>query len=167
VAGVSVSFQPDIEVRAVVTVAPAAAAGAPAANFGITDIFKKDDTLATGAGSTVSVNATLKNFMDKLGDYLSKALDDASSLEISTYVASDMDTVQYEAGKFSGAQLRAVTRISIDGDTLVCVPEKDGETDTAVWDIHLEMVRAAQANRAELMRTIVSAATSIAGIVKQ
>jgi hypothetical protein len=166
VAGVSVSFQPDIEVRAVVAVTPAATTATPAANFGITDIFKKDDTSATGTVSTLSVNATLKNFMDKLGDYLSKALDDASSLEISTYVASDMSSVQYEAGKFNGAELRAMTRINIDGDTLVCVPEKDGETDTAVWDIHVEMVRAAQANRAELMRTIVSAAASLAGIAK-
>ena len=168
VAGISVSFQPDIEVRAVAAVVPAAAAATtPAANFGITDIFKKDDSSTTGVASPSGVNAALKSFMDKLGEYLSKALDDASSLEISTYVASDMSTVQYDSGKFTGAQLRAVTRISIDGDTLVCIPEKDGETDTAVWDIHVEMVKAAQANRAELMRTVVGAAASIAGIVKQ
>jgi hypothetical protein len=81
-------------------------------------------------------------------------------------VAPDLSSVQYDSGKFSGAELRAVTRVSIDGDTLVCVPEKDGEVDMAVWNIHLDMVKSAQANRAELMKTIVNAAASIAGMIK-
>jgi len=134
-------------------------------NYGITDLFKKDDeTAATPATSGVS--ESLKKFTDKLSDYLSKALDDATSLEVFTYVAQEMKDVTYENGRFSGgAQLRAMTRISIDGDTLVCIPEKDGEVDTAVWGIHLEMVKQAQASRAELMKTIVSAATSIADII--
>jgi len=59
-----------------------------------------------------------------------------------------------------------MTRISLDGDTLVCVPEKDGEIDTAVWEIHLEMVKAAQENRAALVKTIVEAAASIANPAK-
>ncbi|HEY3312126.1 MAG TPA: hypothetical protein VGK00_10850 [Anaerolineales bacterium] len=159
VSGVSVSFQPDVVDRAAAPTAKATAAAA-GENFGLSDLFKKDETPAAAS------SGTLKNFMDKLGDYLSKALDDVTSLDISTYVADDLGTVQYEAGKFTGAQLRAVTRISIDGDTLVCVPEKDGEVDMGVWNIHLEMVRTAQSNRAELMKTIVSAATSLAGIVK-
>ena len=112
------------------------------------------------------IKIRLGSLMDGLDAGLAQARHDAASLEISTYVTGDLGTVQYDAGKFTGADLRAVTRISIDGDTLVCVPEKDGEVDTAVWNIHLDMVRTAQSNRAELMRTIVSAATSIAGMVK-
>jgi hypothetical protein len=59
-----------------------------------------------------------------------------------------------------------MTRISLDGDTLVCIPEKDGEVDISVWNIHAEMVKTAQSNRAELMKTLVSAATSISGLGK-
>ena len=155
------AFQPDIVERA-----PAAQVTAPVAtatNYGITDIFKKSDESAPVGGGSES----LKKFTDKLSEYLSKALDDATSLEVFTYVAEDMQSVAYENGKFSGgAQLRAMTRVSIDGDTLVCVPEKDGEVDTAVWNIHLEMVKQAQASRAELMKTLVSAATGIVNIVK-
>ncbi len=78
-----------------------------------------------------------------------------------------MKDVTYDSGKFGGgAQLRAMTRVSIDGDTLVCIPEKDGEVDSTVWEIHLEMVKQAQASRAELMKTLVSAATGIVNIVK-
>jgi len=162
IASVSTGFQPDVEVRAGMVVK--SSSGGPGENFGLSDIFKRDEQVVDENNRGASEG--FKKFVDKLGDYLSKALDDATSLEISTYVAGEMKDVKYEAGKFSGAQLRAVTRISIDGDTLVCVPEKDGEVDTAVWDIHVEMVKAAQANRAELMKTVVSAATGIAGFGK-
>jgi hypothetical protein len=109
-------------------------------------------------------DATQK-FVQRLSDYLSQALDDATSLEVRTYVSEDIGTVTYEKGQFGGdARLRAMTRVNIDGDTLVCVPEADGEVDTAVWAIHMDMVRQAEESRAELMKTIVSAAGSLANI---
>jgi hypothetical protein len=164
-------FQPDVVART--AAAAPAAAQTPAgqtANFAFPDLFKKDEPAPVVTGSsaaqTESANSALKNFVEKLGNYLSRAIDDATSLEVSTYVAPDLSSVQYDSGKFSGAELRAVTRVSIDGDTLVCVPEKDGEVDMAVWNIHMDMVRSAQANRAELMKTIVNAAASIAGMIK-
>lgn len=176
VTGFSAGFQPDIVDRsAAAAPAPAGvpASGTPAAStlskdFGALEgLFgKKPEETQLAAPGAPGASDNLRSFMQKLGDYLSKALDDATSLEIATYVADDLNTITYDAGKFSGAQLRAVTRISLDGDTLVCVPEIDGEVDTGVWNIHAEMVRTAQANRAELMKTIVSAATSLAGILK-
>jgi hypothetical protein len=159
------AFQPDVVERAPVAKAVVPAAG-PATNYGITDIFKKEDASGEEVVASSRVNESLKNFMDKLSAYLSKALDDATSLEVYTYVADDLTSVGYESGRFSGAQLRAMTRVNIDGDTLVCVPEKDGEVDTAVWGIHAEMVKQAQASRSELMKTIVGAAAGIANIVK-
>jgi hypothetical protein len=109
-------------------------------------------------------DATQK-FVQKLGEYLGQALDDATSLDVRTYVSEDIGAVTYEKGQFSGnARLRAMTRVNIDGDTLVCVPETDGELDTAVWGIHMDMVKQAQESRAELMKTIVSAAGSLASI---
>jgi hypothetical protein len=167
VASVSASFQPDIVDR---TPTVAATSGGPGANFGIGDFFKKETEPVAAQPSPVvpggGLNDSLTKLVNKLGDYLSKALDDATSLEVSTFVADDMNNVVYDAGKFTGAQLRAVTRISLDGDTLVCVPEKDGEVDLTVWNIHLEMVRTAQSNRAELMKTIVGAVSGVAGLLK-
>jgi len=158
-------FQPDVSDRS--AAAPVKSAdGSQATNYGFLDAFKKDPAApADGSGSPgVGGGGALKNFVEKLGNYLSKALDDASSLEVTTYVASDLASVQYEGGKFTGAELRALTRINIDGDTQVCLPEKDGEIDMTVWGIHLEMVKSAQSNRAELIKNIVNAAASIAGI---
>ena len=136
----------------------------------ITDFFKGDKNDASTAEGTVVVSGnsdSFKKFTEKLSEYLSKTIDDITSLEILTYVAEDMKDVTYDSGKFGGgAQLRAMTRVSVDGDTLVCIPEKDGEVDSAVWEIHLEMVKQAQASRAELMKTLVSAATGIVNIVR-
>jgi len=64
------------------------------------------------------------------------------------------------------AKLRAFTRIKIDGDTLVCVPERQGEIDEALWAIHLDMVQQAQAHRAEMIKTAVSAATGLLDALK-
>jgi hypothetical protein len=113
-----------------------------------------------------SMGTSLQQFVGKLGDFLSKALDDATSLEVSTYVSEDMSTVKYENGQFTGANLRALTHIKIDGDTLICVPEEEGEVDTALWQVHMEMLQQAQASRAELLKTVVSAATGLVDLMK-
>ncbi len=64
------------------------------------------------------------------------------------------------------AQLRAFTRVRIDGDTEVCVPERSGEIDDDLWSIHLDMVRQAQENRAEMIKTAASAATGLLEALK-
>jgi hypothetical protein len=97
---------------------------------------------------------------------LLRALDDASSLEVSTWSTGDLGQARYEGGRMVGAELRAFTRVALDGDTIVCLPEKDGEVDTAVWEIHREMVKQAQETRAALLQVLVSAATGLAGLVK-
>ena len=48
----------------------------------------------------------------------------------------------------------------------MCVPERDGEIDKAMLEIHQAAVKQAQDARAELMRTIVQAATSLFGLTK-
>jgi hypothetical protein len=126
-------------------------------DYGLLDSFKQ---------AQASMGASLGEFVGKLGDYLGTALDEATSLEIATYVSDDMAEVKYERGRFSGARLRALTRIEIDGDTLICVPEEDGDVDTELWDIHMDMVGQAQASRAELLKTVVSAATGLVDLLK-
>jgi hypothetical protein len=151
VTAAAAGFQPDVVKRSGPVQAAAAAAGE---NYGISDLFKKESAGGEG-GPPSATSQALRDFVDKVGAYMSKALDDATK-------------VAYESGKFTGGtNLRALTRIAIDGDTLVCVPtDEDGEVDSAVWQIHLDMVQQAQASRTELMKTVMSAASSIAGLVK-
>ena len=137
-------------------VAPAVSPTAPE-DYGLMDSFRQ---------AQANLSGTLQDFVGKLGQFLSKALDEATSLEVSTYVSDDMSQVRYEAGRFSGARLRALTRIEIDGDSLICVPEAEGEVDTALWKIHMDMVQQAQVSRAELLKTVVSAATGLVDLLK-
>jgi hypothetical protein len=168
VTGPALEFQPDVVDRA--PTIPGAASGWAGSNYGLSDLFKKDEAVITEGGiarpATGGINESLINFIDKVGNFLSKALDDATSLEVSTYVADDLENIKYANGKYIGARLRAMTRVNIDGDTLVCLPEKDGEVDTTIWNIHLEMVKSAQENRAELMKTIVGAVANMINVVK-
>jgi hypothetical protein len=90
------------------------------------------------------ISSSLQQFVNKLGTFLTQALEDASTLEVTTYVSDNINEVKYEGGKFQGAALRAVTRMKIDGDTLVCIPEQDGE----------------------VLRTVVSAATGLTNLIK-
>ena len=168
----SANFQPDVVGRELLTesttvfVAKTTATGE---SFGLFSKESKSNGEVAGTETkAVVLTGALGEFVDKLGKYMSSALDDATSLEVSTYVSDDLGAVTYEAGKFTGsARLRALTRVKIDGDTLVCVPQnEDGEVDIALWQIHLDMVKQAQEARSELMKTLVSAASSLAGFVK-
>ncbi len=178
VSGASAGFQPDVVDR---TPAAKAASGGPGENYSVLDLLgggKKEAAPATpatptapaGEGSAPAATGSagggvFKEFVDKLGSYMSKALEDATTLEVETYVSNDLTGVGFEGGKFTNASLRAVTRVTIDGDTKVCIPQnEDGEIDTAIWQVHLDMVKQAQASRAELMKTLLSAINSIPGL---
>jgi hypothetical protein len=126
-------------------------------DYGLIDSFKQVQS---------GVSTSLQQFVNKLGTFLTQALDDASTLEVTTYVSEDLNEVIYENGKFQGAYLRAVTRMKIDGDTLVCVPEQAGEVDQELWKVHTDMVQLAQDNRMEFLRTVVSAATGLVNMIK-
>ena len=136
---------------------PAQPGAQPGIDYGLLDNFKN---------AQARMGEALSDFVEKLGAFLGKAIDEATSLEVSTYVSEDMDEVKFTGGSFSGARLRALTRIEIDGDTLICVPEEDGVVDSELWKIHMDMVRQAQESRAELLKTAVSAATSIVNLIK-
>jgi hypothetical protein len=134
--------------------------GEPAIEFGLLDPLKQAQARLTDA---------LQQFAVKLGDNLKTAIDNASSLEVSTYVSDNMSGVTYDTTtrQFTGtAKLRALTRINFDGDTLVCVPEREGEIDEALWAIHTATVQRAQEHRAELLKAAVSAATGLLGALK-
>lgn len=130
------------------------------------------DPLAFGVSETFAdvrqrLVSTLQQFGENLGRIVSQTADNASSLEVTTYVSEDMDGVTYEHGRFKGsAKLCAVTRINIDGDTLVCVPTDDQSINQELWKIHAETVHSAQLHRAEMLKTVISAATGLLNLFK-
>jgi hypothetical protein len=110
------------------------------------------------------LSSSVQQFADKLGQTLEKAVDDAATLEVFTYVSDDMTKVTKNIA--DSANLRAFTRIKIDGDTEVCVPKRAGDIDEDLWTIHLDMVKQAQANRAEMIKAATSAATGLLEALK-
>ncbi len=115
-----------------------------------------------------SLTDSIKNFTSQLAESLKKAAEDISSLEVITYSTDDLSKVTYNYGdkKLQGElKMRALTRIAFDGDVQVCVPEKDGKIDQAVWDVHLSMVKVAQDNRAAFLQTMAELATKLIGML--
>ena len=120
-------------------------------DFGIMDSLSDARTRLTSA---------VNQFADNLGRTLAKAIDDASTLQVSTYVIDDMPG-QLGAEVPPGAQLRAFTSIKIDGDTQVIVPSGAGQINRELWAVHLDMVQQAQVNRAEMIKAAASAAAGL------
>jgi hypothetical protein len=137
----------------------AAAAPAPAADTSSYGLF---DSLQ---GPRARLTDALAGFADRLGELLRGTLDDLTSLNVETYSSADMTAVKPEDLRGT-ARLRALTRITFDGDTQVCVPERDGEVDDELWEIHAGMVERAQAHRAKMLETVVSAVSGLLGTLK-
>jgi hypothetical protein len=128
------------------------------------------DAVAFALGQErTSLADSLKDFTRELATALGKAAADISSLEVVTYTSDDLEGVKYdhETKKLSGqVKLRALTRIAFDGDTQVCVPEKDAAISQALWQVHLEMVKEAQANRTQFLGAMAELATRLIDILK-
>jgi hypothetical protein len=112
------------------------------------------------------VRSKVQRLVVQLVDTLKQVVDDVSSLEVKTYVSEELSAVKYDHAQrqFSGAQLRAMTRINLDGDVLNVVPESNGEPDLALWQMHLGMVEQAQSSRAKLLETAVGLLSSLKGL---
>lgn len=106
----------------------------------------------------------LKSFIRQLTESLSQAADNISSLEVRTFGSNDMNQVRYDFGsrEFSGpVRLRALTRINLDGDMQIVVPEKDEQLDEMLWAAHVSMVKEAQATRAQFIGSMTEMATRL------
>jgi hypothetical protein len=114
---------------------------------------------------------SLKGTAAKLTEALAKAVEDVTTLQVTTYVADEVDTVKYDpqvralAGG-AGLHLRALTHIRFDGDTSVCVPLKKEEIDEALWKLHNETVAQAQLNRQQFIQTMAEAAANLIKAIK-
>lgn len=100
------------------------------------------------------LTASVKKFTDQLATALKDAAADLATLEIKTYTTSDLDTL-------AESKLRARTFIAFDGDIEIYVPERASGIDEKIRRIHLEMVREAQANRAQFLSAMAEMATNL------
>lgn len=130
------------------------------AHFGIGDWFKKDDDeAAEGDGASKE-----PGFFAKLGQTLSDLATDLTTLEVRTYTSSDIAEVASGKREINEVgDLRAWTRIALDGDTDVCVPTRKGKVDEAVWTVHKAMVEQAQQHRTEMLKTLIGAVSGFWG----
>jgi hypothetical protein len=134
---------------------------APAAEFGVGDWLSGSPTMRD---AVARLAGAVEEFADRLGEALKRATDDASSVTIKTYVSDDLSAV---GDDFSGpATLRAVTRMTLSGDTVVYVPQEATDLQVGLWAMHVDMVERAQANRTELLKAAVGAATTLIEAVR-
>ena len=112
-------------------------------------------------GGVGKIGAAMEQLAQKLGDVLGKAINDATLLEVRTYTSDKIDMVGVENGKLVNASLRAMTIIKLDGDVEQVVPVVDGAVDTDLWTLHLETVKQAQTARSDLLKSAISALTSL------
>jgi hypothetical protein len=129
------------------------APGAEATDYGLIDSLRE---------SREQLTAALQQFAEKLSSALKKTAEEVSDLEVATYVSDDVGQALYESGKFTGAKLHALTRISFSGNVAICIPGGQDPINETVLKIHSEMVEKAVANRLELLK---AAASAVAGVL--
>jgi hypothetical protein len=125
-------------------------------HFGLADSSRDDQS---------KLACTLHDLVQRIADSLQKAASNLASAEVMTYSSDDLAGVKYENERFSGAKLCALTRLDINGNTLVCVPASPGgKVDDALWKIHCDAVDKALANRTEIVKLASAAADLLAAL---
>ena len=104
---------------------------------------------AVSYGFVDDVSASLEQVVEKLAATLGQVAVNLTSVEVRTCL---------------GGELRAFTRANIGGGATVCVPEKSGRIDAALWKNHCEMLDRAVANRVEMLQLAAAALSGLAGI---
>ena len=105
------------------------------------------------------LTGSVKKFTDQLATALKNAAEDIMTLEVRTYAVDDLEAVAQ--GDDSEKKLRAFTRIEFDGDMDIFVPTGTGKMNEELRQIHLDMVREAQANRAQFLTAMAEMATNL------
>lgn len=123
-------------------------------------VTEEDFAVAFGLRDQFSgLTESLRTFTDQLADALSRAARDITTLEVKTYTTADISAVS--ESEEPAADLRALTHVAFDGDTKVFVPAGREGVDEGLWQIHLEMVREAQKNRAQFLQAMAEMATNL------
>ena len=110
------------------------------------------------------ITQSLQDFGSKIAGAVSKATEKILTLEVRTYTADNLNTITVK--DTGDAELRALTHVDFDGDMRVFVPSTGAEVDTELWEIHREMVREAQTNRAEFLAAMAKLASDLLSMIK-
>jgi hypothetical protein len=136
-----------------------------AAVTGLTDAPLDYGLIEDLAKMRAGLNTGLAQLSQKLAAFLGTAIDNAVTLKVSTYTVDDLSTVEVTGSQIKGGKLSALTVVQLDGDVKQVVPvDEAGEINVALWNLHQEMVRQAQASRAELLRSAVASISSLASL---
>ncbi len=122
---------------------------------------------------------SMQNMLEQLNNQVLEVVDDLTTLEVLTYGSEDLtptkkdyEVSRKEQGKeaeLSKVQLRAMTRIKLDGDIINVVPKTGGrstQVDKELWDTHLEMVKLGQAQRIEFVKAVGEIAGTVVKALK-
>jgi hypothetical protein len=96
-------------------------------------------------------------------ELVQRSLASVSDLEVRTYVTADIDATAAAGrdGLAATAELRAFSRVHLDGDIDVAIPQNASEADRVAHQMHGEMVKQAQQNRADLLRVLLQTSAHI------
>lgn len=117
----------------------------------------------------VKLAAGMQGLADKLARRLHATVDDASAVEVSTYVSPDISAATFnaETKRFTGnVALRAFTRIDFDGDTQQVLPAVQGELDGGLWAAHKDAVTAAREHRTAMLKAGLDAIAGLFTAIK-
>lgn len=103
----------------------------------------------------------LGEMLKKLAVFIGQSIDNAVTLEVRTYTSNNMANLSIVNDSPQNVDLRAMTVVKILGDITQIVPVQDGVVDQELWNIHQETVKQAQANRNELIRSVLTSAAAL------
>lgn len=139
-----------------------------AQDFGIRDLIQGGKEKAEAIQekldeATEALSTNLGKALKTLGANIQAFTEDVASLQIDTYTSRNLAKTIYDnkEKKFTNAELRAQTRLLLDGDAVNLVPLSSSGVDKDLWEIHLKMVEIAQANRTEMMKAIAEMITKL------
>lgn len=116
--------------------------------------FEEEDFGVFDRESWENLGRKLRETMATIGDRLEEFAGNVTSLEVRTYASEQIADEKWENGRFSSASQRALTRVSLDGDTQIVIPTTAGDVDEVIWDIHMRAVEQAQANRVAMLKAV-------------
>ena len=128
------------------------------------------EDVETSAGLREQIDdltSSIREFTSELATVLGKTAKEITTLEVKTFTTEDIDALSHAgASGTPNARLRALTRIAFNGNTEVYVPERaGGEVDRDLWQLHLDIVKQAQANRAQFLQAVAEMAANLLKIL--
>lgn len=129
--------------------------------FAIQSLFGSTETEPSGLADT------LEKIVQRIGATLEKVVDGLTTVEVATYTSDNLANVEFKDGQFTGAKLRARTRLGMDGKTVNLVPERDGKVEETLWSVHMASVDRAIQNRSEMIKLAANAAASLLAVIRK